>query len=103
MLRKLIIKQWKKWFPPTPPIYPCQECFMTTLEQGCTQLCDKMEMDDDKLLKNITTHGKCPDCGAGKFWEGPSGGMSVNITCCGCGHKFNNSMPLAFERISIGR
>ena len=72
---------------------------MTLLQQGCTQLCDQMEMDDDKLRKHIEDHGTCPDCGSGQFWEGPSGGLSVNITCCGCGHKFNNSMPLAFERI----
>ena len=99
MIRKLISKQWKKWFPPTPPKYPCQECHMTLLEQGCSQLCDKMEMDDDKILKHLLAFNTCPDCGCKKFYEGPRGGMSVNLQCLGCGHKFNNSMPMAFERI----
>ena len=94
-------KIYKKINPPKPPKYPCEECHMTLLSQGCTQLCDKMEMDDEKILKHLLEFQTCPDCGSKKFYEGPSGGMSVNLQCAGCGHKFNNSMPLAFERISI--
>jgi hypothetical protein len=96
---KYFKKLKRKLFPPKPPKYPCQECIMTIMNQGCTQLCDKMEMDDNKLRKHMEIHRKCPDCGSSQFFEGPSGGMSMNISCCGCGHKFNNSMPLAFERI----
>ncbi len=42
----------------------------------------------------------CPDCGSTKFYEGPHGGMSVNIKCAGCGHRFNVMGPFGVERIS---
>jgi len=35
------------------------------------------------------TRGKCPDCGERHFFEGPRGGMSVNIACSRCGAEFN--------------
>lgn len=41
----------------------------------------------------------CPDCGSEKFYEGPSGGMSINIKCAGCGSWFNDMGPFGIERI----
>jgi len=96
---KWIVSKWEKMFPPPPPKYPCPECIMTIMEQGCTQLCDKMEMDDRKLFKHIMKFKTCPDCGCSQFYEGPSGGMSTNIQCLGCAHKFNNTPGIALERI----
>jgi hypothetical protein len=43
--------------------------------------------------------GKCPDCGATDFYEGPSGGMSVNIMCAKCSSWFNHMGPFGIERI----
>lgn len=89
----------RKINPPKPPTYPCKECFMITLEQGCSELCDKVEMNENRILDIITEFKRCPDCGSPKFYEGPSGGMSQNMKCAGCGHKFNSGLPLFFERI----
>lgn len=33
--------------------------------------------------------GKCPDCGNGQFWEGPSGGICTNFCCTNCHSAFN--------------
>lgn len=35
-----------------------------------------------------------PCCGAGEFHPGPQGGMSMNVTCCGCGARWNICAPL---------
>jgi hypothetical protein len=34
-------------------------------------------------------NSQCPDCGSKEFIQGPSGGMTVNVECAGCGSKFN--------------
>jgi uncharacterized protein (DUF983 family) len=60
-----------------------------------------MEMDDNKIFKHLMEFKTCPDCGSGQFFNGPRGGMSVNLKCAGCGHKFNNTPGMAFERISV--
>lgn len=31
---------------------------------------------------------QCPDCGGVDFFEGPHGGLSVNVKCAKCGSKF---------------
>jgi ribosomal protein S27E len=33
--------------------------------------------------------GHCPDCGGTQIEVGPSGGISHNVTCVGCGSRFN--------------
>ena len=43
-------------------------------------------------------NGRCPDCSGEEFFEGPSGGLSVNIRCGKCGNWFNHS-PFSLERI----
>ena len=49
----------------------------------------KKLLSSDELWARIVT-GICPDCGSDKgFHEGPSGGMSTNIYCATCGHRFN--------------
>lgn len=40
-------------------------------------------------LAESLARGKCPDCKETKFLEGPSGGLSTNITCARCRSKFN--------------
>ncbi len=98
-LRKLITK-FKIRINPEPE-YPCKECFLILGGTICRELCDKVEMDNDKIQKHVEEHRCCIDCGAQKFYRGPSGGMSVNIQCALCGHKFNNGLPMIFERIGI--
>lgn len=41
----------------------------------------------------IYDKGQCPFCGATKYYEGPEGGMSMNITCANeeCGAVMNIS------------
>ncbi len=40
-------------------------------------------------------HLICPKCGQSEdgWLEGPSGGMTVNIKCGGCGQKYNYNPP----------
>lgn len=63
----------------------------------------KGECRDDLL--NFAQTGRCPDCGNDQFYEGPSGGMNVNILCANseCGSRFNiayhQGTLLHFERI----
>ena len=50
--------------------------------------------DRDTFFKN-----GCPDCGSNDFLEGPSGGLSINIKCAKCDHKFNDMWVFGVERI----
>jgi len=40
----------------------------------------------------------CPDCG-GELYEGPCGGLSINVQCQTCKHEFNDCLPLGVHRI----
>ena len=77
--------------------FPCKDCLVYPV--GCKELCDKVEMDEKKLMKLFEKYSACPDCGSQKLYEGPSGGMSQNVTCAGCGHSFNLAFPVFVERI----
>jgi len=77
------------------PIYPCTDCVVFAC---CSMLCDKIIKDERKLHHFFNEHRCCPDCGTKEFYEGPRGGMSTNIKCAGCSHKFNRS-PVHVERI----
>jgi ribosomal protein S27E len=46
-------------------------------------------MTSDRDLGLQLSTGHCPDCGHRGFVLGPRGGMSRNIECGGCGHRFN--------------
>lgn len=48
------------------------------------------ETDKGKLWLIIATN-KCPDCHHEGFYDGPSGGLSTNITCANddCKQRFN--------------
>lgn len=80
--------------------FPCSSdsCLV---RMACTKACDKIEIDDDKLMELFLKHNCCPDCGSEQFMEGPSGGMSTNVRCAGCKHWFNMSLPVSIERIHI--
>lgn len=80
--------------------FPCSSdnCLVRA---ACTKPCEKIEMNDDKLKDLFLEHDACPDCGSSKFMEGPSGGMSTNVKCRGCGHWFNLALPMFIERIHI--
>jgi len=90
-----------------PIKFPCEECLI--LPAGCHQLCDKVEMDSEKMKALIYRAGEkdgelhCPDCGYTKWYDGPSGGMCINSKCGRCGHWFNLAPHLmGFERIHVG-
>jgi len=80
--------------------FPCSsdKCIVRA---ACTQACDKLEMDDNKVKDLFLEHNACPDCGSEKFNEGPSGGAATNVKCSGCGHWFNLGLPLFIQRIHI--
>ena len=84
-----------------PPKYPCSECHLVISGVECKELCDKVEMNDNKLRAHMMDHNTCADCGVAKWYMGPCGGASQNIKCAGCGHKFNHALPMLFERISL--
>jgi len=85
---------------PSEPYFPCSsdDCL---IRAACTQACDKIEMDEDKLMGLFLKYNCCPDCGGEQFMEGPSGGMSTNVRCSSCKHWFNMSLPVCIERIHI--
>lgn len=81
--------------------FPCSSdnCLV---RMSCTKLCEKIEMDNDKLKKLFIKYYKvCPDCGCTKFIESPSGGMTANVKCSGCGHWFHMGLPLFIQRIHM--
>jgi hypothetical protein len=41
----------------------------------------------------------CPGCGGERFYQGPRGGMSVNVKCAGCGAAFNYSPVVGLSLI----
>ena len=47
--------------------------------------------EEHDLLVKAFQSGFCPDCGIWEMYEGPSGGMSVNMACGNCGGEFNHS------------
>ena len=69
-------------------------------ENWCSHL-EKLEKrrtckDEHQLFEWSVENGKyylCPDC-EGKLLEGPSGGLSTNMICESCGHKFNLTPPM---------
>jgi len=50
-------------------------------------------------LLDALNRGACPDCGSSAWYEGPHGGISVNVRCAGCGAEFNICLPRFAERI----
>lgn len=89
----------KKLFPPKPPSYPCTKCFILLGGAKCGEICNQVEMDNEKLLEHVIQHKTCPDCGGTQVYGGPSGGISTNIQCLTCAHKFNSGAPILFERM----
>lgn len=51
----------------------------------------RLEDEASDILQAITKSGEfeCPECGASEWEPGPMGGLSMNVTCRGCGHRFN--------------
>lgn len=78
--------------------FPCRNC---DIKDVCEEACDLVELDDKLLMEKFLEHNACPDCGSGKFIEGPSGGAATNVRCRGCGHYFNFGLPLFIHRIAI--
>lgn len=77
--------------------FPCEGCLI--LPMGCSELCDKVEMDENKLRDTVMESECCPDCGCKELAAGPCGGMCQNVTCRRCGHRFNFGLPLLVNRI----
>ena len=40
------------------------------------------------MIEQLNNH-KCPYCGRGEFFKGPSGGTAFNIECKHCGSRYN--------------
>lgn len=66
----------------------------------------KLLTTDDETRAWFAKNHTCPDCGGEKFYDGPQGGMSVNIKCAteGCDSWFNmciihGGYILQFDRI----
>ena len=94
-LRKKLVKETE-----TEEIveFPCSSdnCLVRMM---CKKPCEKIEMDDNKLMDLFMKYNACPDCGSESFMEGPSGGAATNVKCNGCGHWFNFGLPLFIQRI----
>lgn len=55
---------------------------------------------DNGDLRWLPDHCKCPDCQGTLFNPGPTGGMSINIRCVGCGAKWCFCGPFTPQRIN---
>ncbi|MFW9871732.1 MAG: hypothetical protein ACFFG0_01430 [Candidatus Thorarchaeota archaeon] len=72
--------------------FPCKDCLILPL--GCNQLCDKVEMNYNKLSSNfirVSLDHKvayCPDCGMSKLHVGDTGVYPYTWYCNKCKHKF---------------
>ncbi len=63
------------------------------------RLLDKLRgKSTKKVIKSDSLD--CPDCGGDKWFEGPSGGICVNITCTKCGSRFNDMGPFGLQRLN---
>ena len=80
--------------------FPCasDNCL---IRMTCSKPCEKIEMDDDKLMDLFMKYNACPDCGCENFAEGPSGGAATNVKCNGCGHYYNFALPVFIQRIHV--
>lgn len=80
--------------------FPCSSdnCL---IRMSCSKPCEKIEMDDDKLMDLFMKYNACPDCGCENFAEGPSGGAATNVRCNGCGHYYNFALPVFIQRIHV--
>ncbi|MCK5607756.1 hypothetical protein KAR91_38090 [Candidatus Pacearchaeota archaeon] len=78
-------------------LFPCASCIITY--NVCKKPCDELTYSRKELTELFIKYEKCPDCGYDKLAEDPYGGMSQNISCRQCGHKFNVLYPMGFERI----
>lgn len=58
----------------------------------------KLSKEDEATLRG----GKCPACGSERFFEGPHGGLAVNIICEN-GHKFWVAGPFTPEYLGQER
>ena len=97
-------KFWQYFGHPTEPLV--DEKFPSSsdnclVRMTCTKPCEKIEMDDNKLMDLFMENKACPDCGSESFAEGPSGGAATNVRCNGCGHYFNFALPVFIQRIHV--
>ncbi len=80
--------------------FPCKTCLVLPCCSKAGQ-CEKLEFNSRKIKEFFMKHECCIDCGSTELHEGPSGGMSINVKCGGCGHWFNMGLPLFIERIHM--
>lgn len=67
-------------------------------EQFENELKYEKEKNDSKEEANIV----CPTCKGTEWYEGPSGGCSINIECAKCGDRFNYTFGMA-PLVPIGK
>jgi len=59
----------------------------------------KLAEIENSIAYKLNVRGICPNCGCDAFNKGPSGGMSLNIRCSGCGTKYWFAPPFTPEII----
>lgn len=62
-----------------------------------------LSLDEQRIL----ARAECPFCGRRELYEGPHGGLAVNVYCGGCGAGFNlgpvfDYLEPAEDRRSVG-
>lgn len=53
-----------------------------------------------KIITEKTQELTCLNCGSNQFYEGPSGGLAVNVKCVDCGLWWNNTL-LGLDYIGV--
>ena len=61
---------------------------------GLTQIVTPEEYKNDPLIRDFYGKNKMPCCGSISYYEGPTGGASMNITCTECKKRFNICQPI---------
>jgi len=49
----------------------------------------KTKIVEETNVEFMNRTGSLPCCGSSEAYEGPSGGVSTNIECAGCGQRWN--------------
>ena len=78
--------------------YPCKGCVVVSC---CTNLCEKIEFDDELLILRLQKEYCCPDCG-GEFELYHEDGH-VDVRCLTCFHQFKVYKNRKEEIICVSR
>ncbi len=80
--------------------FPCKNCLVLPCCSKSGE-CEELEWNGSKVRELFLEHECCIDCGSTMLYKGASGAGCTNVTCVGCGHRFNMGLPVFIERLML--